>query len=234
MTLMKVNLSDEEVTPEFLRPLFQEIHHQLRKGPYSISKEEAYKMFFHGAKEGVKYFGLDESFLDRIDQKGQSNLMQLKTKDLQMREVLPWTSQFMGAYNAPGNYLKGNHFLEVQKADKLLHKEHAKKFFHGSQYVSRNMIKGHNSHNEIKLKKGIDYDIEQLYEFANFVLTQTLTREMDDSYGKQMGVNFNQGCEFPTIQPLFMGPLSTDYFDQVPFNASPCCLQIVNNIQCIS
>ena len=127
MTVMKVNLSDEEVTPEFLKPLFQEIHQQLRKGPYSFTKEEAYKMFQHGAKEGIKYFGLDENFLDRIDQRGQSNLMQLKTKDLQMREVLPWTSQFMGAYNAPGNYLKGNHFLEVQQADKVLHKEHAKK-----------------------------------------------------------------------------------------------------------
>ena len=128
MGLLKVDLRDEEAqSTNFFARVFDELHKQLQVGPHQISAEDTEKLFIRGAPEAVKQLKLPKEWLQQVDQKGVSNLLKLKTKELQLREIIPWSSKFMGLKSIPGNYLKGNHFVEVQKAHEIVNQTYAKK-----------------------------------------------------------------------------------------------------------
>ena len=131
MGLISTNIDAKDVTTEQLEALCVAINREAARTKFSTTKyswsaEQLDKAIRYGAEPLAKDYGLDESFLDAIEDRGRATPEPLKPEDVaQCVPKFLLKSKF--TRSEIGINFGGNHFLEIQAVDRIVDEENARK-----------------------------------------------------------------------------------------------------------
>jgi tRNA-splicing ligase RtcB len=131
MGVVRTGLTVGEMSAERLEAFFTRVNSHAAANfydtnRYSISPDELRRVLFEGAQGLLSRYGMDESMLERIEDRGRYPSTTLGSGSL--AELVPFQMMTKFSRSEMGLNFGGNHFLEVQAVDEVFDTEVARRW----------------------------------------------------------------------------------------------------------